>query len=297
MDQSTGSCFRRAGRALMAMIVLVLIGAQNIQAQDDEEKKLGWFFTAELSLVRTNGNSESSTIGFGGTARRVWERSALLFEGGGTQTQSTLKTRTAVGISPTDFDVVVDKTTKKTAQLYFVRGRYDYNISNRTFVFGGADWLRNIFAGIDSRFLVALGAGNRWVDSDRMRFDTDYGATYTFEENVVENPTLNTDFPGVRLAYNFWRQLTGSTEFTSVLISDWNFDNTSDIRLDFTNALPISISDRLAFKPALRLMWRNDPALTEMELFTPGGDPTGDKVFVPLEKLDSFFNVALVFKL
>ena len=78
---------------------------------------------------------------------------------------------------------------------------------------------------------------------------------------------------------------------------DWNLDNTDDIRVDFENSLPISISSKLAFKPSLRLLWRNAPALTEVPLERPDGTDTGDKVFVPLEELDTIFTVALVVKL
>ena len=60
--------------------------------------------------------------------------------------------------------------------------------------------------------------------------------------------------------------------------------------------LPIDISSVLAFKPSLRLLWRNDPALQLVPLFdSPGGTETG-AVFAPLNKLDSFFNLSLLFK-
>ena len=50
--------------------------------------------------------------------------------------------------------------TEKTAEFYFARGRYDYDFTRRFYGFGGVDWLRNQFSGIDSRFLIAIGAGN-----------------------------------------------------------------------------------------------------------------------------------------
>jgi putative salt-induced outer membrane protein YdiY len=275
----------------------LLAAASPALAQDGEdERKLGWFLTTEFTAVWTGGNSESSTFGLGFTARRLWERSELRFDAGGTQTESTLKTRTAVGTLD-DFEVREEKNTEKTAELFYARGRYDYNISQRVFAFGGADWLRNTFAGIDSRFLIAAGLGNTWADRDQIRFKTDYSATVTFQEDVVDNPFTNNSFPGVRLGYDLWWMLTGTTEFESVLIVDWNLDNTDDLRADFTNALPISISETLQFKPALQLLWRNDPSLTEVALVTPGGDPTGDTVLAPLEKLDTLFTVALVLKI
>jgi len=196
-----------------------------------------------------------------------------------------------------DFEVREVKNTEKTAELFYARGRYDYNFSKRFFALGGVDWLRNRFAGIESRFLVGLGVGNTWADNDNVRFKTNYSFTYTFQEDVIDNPFVKNDFPGVRLGYDFWIKLTASTEFTSELIVDWNLDNTDDVRLDFTNALPISISKKLLFKPKLQLLWRNDPALTEVELIDSSGMPTGEMVLTPLQKLDSFVSLALVVKI
>ena len=278
--------------AALALGALVSVGER---ASAQEEEKLGWFFTAELTYVLTAGNSQASTMGGDFTLRHVWERDELKFEGGAIRSQTTFTTRTAVGTEES-FQVNEVKNTETTAEAFYLRGRYDRKLSERFFLFGGADWLRNTFSGIDSRMLFALGAGNSWADNDRTRFRTDYSFTYTFQGDVVENPFVKTKFPGARLAYDFWWQLTESTEFTSVLISDWNLRDTDDIRLDFTNALPISISSNLAFKPSVQLLWRNTPSLTTVPLFdTPGGNETGT-VAVPLGKLDTFFRMALVVK-
>ena len=66
------------------------------------------------------------------------------------------------------------------------------------------------------------------------------------------------------------------------------------VHADFTNSLSIAINSMFAFKPSVQLVWRNDPALTQIDLFAANGTPTGEKVLVPLQKLDSFINLALV---
>ncbi|UCG50886.1 MAG: DUF481 domain-containing protein [Candidatus Latescibacterota bacterium] len=294
------SVFNKLCRVAILLIAgLALTGflfVPDVNAQEDT-KKYGWFFTAELASVWTSGNSETSTFGLGATTRRIWKSSGLKLELGGARTESSIKTRTAIGSSPDDYVLREVKRTEKTAELYFARGRYDYKISKYFLVFGGTDWLRNEFAGIESRFLVAAGAGNTWFDRDDMRLKTDYGVTYTFEEEVVENPFIKTDFPGARFGFDFWRKLTGTTEFLSTLVADWNLDNTDDFRIDFKNELPISVSTHLKFKPAIQLLWENEPALTEIELLTSGGVSTGEKVLVPLEDLDTLFTVSLVFEM
>ena len=59
----------------------------------------------------------------------------------------------------------------------------------------------------------------------------------------------------------------------------------------------MALSSRLALKPSLRLLWRNDPALKQVALFLPDGTETVQQVLVPLEKLDTYFTLALVVKL
>jgi hypothetical protein len=145
--------------------------------------------------------------------------------------------------------------------------------------------------------LIAAGVGNKWVDNDNVRFKTDYSFTYSFQKDVVENPITKTNFPGVRFAYDFWYNLTASTEFESIFIADWNLDNTKDARIDFTNSLPIKISEVFTLKPSLQLLWRNEPSLTAVDLFSSDGTSTGSTVLIPLKKLDSLFSLTLVVNL
>ncbi|MEJ2105261.1 MAG: DUF481 domain-containing protein [Ignavibacteriaceae bacterium] len=242
------------------------------------------------------GNSESFTFGLGTTLKHIWTNSELRFDLGGTQTQSTLTTRTAIGPDKNNFRVDEQSNTEKTAELYFARGRYDYSFSEYFYALGGIDWLRNRFAGIDSRTLIGVGIGNKWVDYENVRFKTDYSFTYTFQKDVVENPITKTNFPGVRFSYDFWYNLTSSTDFESIFIADWNLDNTKDVRIDFTNSLPIQISEIFTLKPSLQLLWRNDPALTAIDLINTQGTNLGT-VNVPLKKLDSLFSLTLVVNL
>lgn len=277
------------------LLIVLIVSSVNIYSQDDE-KKLGWFFEGKLAGLWTGGNSESFTIGLGATLKHIWTNSELRFDAGGTQTQSTLTTRTAVGTEES-FEVNEQSKTEKTAEIIFARGRYDYNFTENFYALGGIDWLRNRFAGIDSRTLIAAGVGNKWVDNNNVRFKTDYSFTYSFQSDVVENPFAKTNFPGVRFAYDFWYNLTSSTDFESIFIADWNLDNTKDVRIDFYNALPIKISEVFTLKPSLQLLWRNEPSLTEIDLFATDGTPVGSKVLTPLKNLDSLFSLTLVVSL
>lgn len=286
---------KRVVSHVVVVLVLFAAGSPGARAQDTE-KKYGWFFTSELTSVVTAGNSESNTFGLLATLRRALESSELKVSGGAIRTESALKTRTATG-TLADFQVFENEIREKTAESYYLRGRYSRDLTKLFGLFVGADWLRNPFAGTDSRLLLAAGAGNTWADSDRTRFKTGYSGTYTFEQDVVDNPFVSTNFAGVRVGYDYWRKLTASTELTSDFTLDWNLDNTDDVRVIFNVALPIAVSSKLAFKPSLNALWRNAPALTAVPLFDSGGVPTGETVLVPLEELDLMFTAALVVNL
>jgi putative salt-induced outer membrane protein YdiY len=278
------------GAAALTLLIVAPAAAQ------DDEKELGWAFEADLGSLWTGGNQETFTLALDATVDYVWPTSQFKFKAGGFSTESSLTTTTAIGTGPTDFEVFEETVTEKTAETYYAGGRYDYDLTEKFYLFGGADWLRNTFSGIESQFRFAVGAGNQWVDSDKVSFSTDYAVTYTLEDNVVENPDQNSDFPGLRFGYNLNWYLTTSTTFESTLAANWNLDNTDDIRVDWYAGLPVDISSVLALKPSLRLMWRNDPALEAVPLFdAPGGTQTGT-VLVPLKELDTYFNIALVFK-
>ncbi len=281
--------------SVICLTIAFAVTVAPASAQDGNEN-VGLHFTSELSTVSTFGNSESITLGLSTSLSHVWKNSELKFEGGGIRTESTIKTRTATGTAAS-FVVQDQKRTEKTAEAYYLRGRYDHNVSSDFFVFGGADWLRNTFAGIDSRLLFAAGAGNTWIDTDETNLKTSIGFTYTFQDDVFANPLLKMNFPGVRVGYGLRSKLSETTDFESSLVGDWNLDNMDDLRLNLVNAIAITINSKLALKPALKLLWQNDPSGTEVPLFDNAGVDLGQAVLVPLEKLDSFFTLSLVLRL
>lgn len=278
----------KTGGVALALAAGAVGLARPAAAQD--EKELGWFYTAELTFVLTAGNAEASTLGAGAGLRHVWQNAEFRLSGAGLRTESSTTTRTAVG-TLSDFDVNEQSTSQTTAENYYVRSRFDRSLSSRFFVFGGAGWERNTFAGFDNRWGFVAGAGNSWVDGERTRFRTDYGGTLTIQDDIVgESQT----FGGLRFSADFWQQLTSTTQFLSALIVDENLKETDDLRGDWTNSLLISISETLAFRTSLQLLWDNLPSLTSVPLEFPAGTPTGESVFVPLDELDTRFTVALV---
>ena len=274
-----------------AVLLLGLAAAFGVpaEAQGEEAAKLGWFDTAELSLFASSGNSEVQTIALRNTATRLWTDSSLEIAAGAARAETTSTSRVAVG-TVTDFTVNETSETALTAENYFLRGRYGRDISGKLFWSAGLGWDRNEFAGIANRIAGFGGVGHLWLDTESARFRTDYGVTHTDEEEVSG---FTNSFAGVRLSYDYWRQLNVSTRFASTLIVDENLDESSDYRADFTNSVSAAMSEKLALKASLQLLYDNQPALTDI-LLIQGDFIDGTRVLAELDNLDSILTVSLV---
>lgn len=276
-------------RSLGAITLLACALAQPAFGQDEAP----WTFSGQLTGVWATGNAESSTFGLGATVLHQKKSDELKLEVGGVRTDASKTTRRAVG-SAESYQIDENETRETTAETYFARLRYDRTITTGAVVFAGLDVLRNTFAGIDSRTLLAVGAGNVWIEREELRFKTDYGVTYTFQADVVHDPFLKSSFPGTRVSGELRWRLTATTRLESALVSDLNFSDTDDVRIDFRNSLPVAVSSAISLKPSLQLLWRNQPALRKVELFGTDGTDSGTDVTMPFEKLDTFFTLALV---
>lgn len=272
-------------RTVLATGLVVLMVSPTVLS-GQEERALGWSDVAELTFVLTAGNASSSTFGFKNTVDYLWEKASFKLSAGGVRAESATTTRTATGTLD-NYTISETTETRLTAENYFINGRFDRTLGETAFLYGGAGWDRNTFAGIQNRFEVVTGAGRSWFDEDARRFKTDLGLTYTIQKDVVEDPNADEAFFGLRGSYDYFRELTETTAMASVLVVDQNLNTTEDFRADWTNSISVAMSERLALKTSLQLLYDKSPALTSV--------PLGDShVLTPLGKVDTAFTVAIV---
>lgn len=273
--------------AFFGLIIPAMTAAQ------DNEPELGWHDVAEITFVLTEGNAKSNTLGGRNLLEHLWANARLSFDAGAIRTESTTVKKTAVGDSQ-EFRVAKQSDAEVTAENYYVRSRYDRDIGDRFFWFVGGGWDRNTFAGIENRYTGVGGIGNIWFESDISGFRTDYGVTFTSQDNVEG---ADDEFGGLRVGWDYWRQLTGNTRFDSVLLLDENLSEGSDFRTDFINSLAVSMSESLALKASYQLLFDNEPSGSLIPLVTLVGAPTETFVLAPLDEVDSLFTLALVIDL
>ena len=279
---------------LVSSVLCLLLTSVPAWPQDPPppEKKLGWQDKAELALVLTAGNSETSTFGFRNLLSRIWTDAELHFEVAGLRTETATITAMPVGTSADDFVLREESASALTAENYLARAKYDRTLRPRLFVFGTGGWDRNVFAGIENRYNAAGGVGNIWRDREDFRFRTDYGISVTHQIPTVGSEVT---FAGLRLSADLMRKLTASTTLTHLTIAEENLDDTDDFRLDSLTAVAVAMTDRLAIQLSLKFLFDNVPSFVEADLLsTVTGLPVGILVPVQADKLDTLVNVALV---
>jgi putative salt-induced outer membrane protein YdiY len=282
----------RQTRTAAALLGLLLAGAP-LRA-DEEKKEPGLYLTGDLGLLWTSGNSKSSSFGLKLDLARLWSKQAFRFSAGALR-QGSSPARIAVG-TPTEYELVVpDPNT--TAEEYFARAAYDRQITERLFYTLGGGWERRPFAGIENRWMGGAGLGYAFASGTPTDFRTILGLTYTKEDPVLEDPSLDDDFAGLRLTWELKQVVTSTTNLTHAFRFDQNLSESSDRRIDTDVALAVSISKTLALKAGFHLWFDNLPALEGLPLFDPSGLPTGLTVPVQLKKVDTQVSLALVVNL
>ena len=269
-------------------------------APTEDVNATGWTAKAGLSYVQTGGNSETSTLGLKFNTTYNWTRTYFTLVGGGVRSDSTLTDTFAVG-TPTAFELVENKTTQKTAENYFLDASLDHNITSRFYWGGGAGWLRNTFAGIDNRFAGRAGVGYIWTDpkSKGAQFKTGLYLTLTHQDLLVEDPTVDHTFVGLRFLADLTVPTSKSTTFVSRLGLDENLQTTDDLRMTWWNSLGVNMTDRFAIQLSLLSYYDNLPALREIPVYASvaSGLPVGGSIgtaLTPYGKWDTEFAVSLV---
>jgi hypothetical protein len=278
---------------VMATTCLTLARA----AEEKEEKKTGWFDTAELGYTLTTGNAETATFSFANTLTRLWENAKFDFKLGGLRAETTTVTRIAIGPDDSNFVESKSEDTSVNAEKYFAEAEYFRQIRERLYWNAGARWGRNRDAGIENRYSAYAGVGNLWWDRDDLKFNTSYNLSYTDQEDVIDDPTTEDSFPGFRLSWAYLNKFGQSTEYTQDFTINVSLDELDDYFWNMTNAVAVNMSKKLALKVSLLWLYNNIPALTTVDRFVappgPGDTPDGT-VEVELDKLDTIFTVALV---
>jgi len=277
----------RVARTVAIVAVMSAMLAAAPAFAQDAERQLGWKNATELGLVLTSGNSNTTNFNARNVFTYDWEQADLDWEFGILRASSD-DDRFALGTED-DFDIIEPDVEPDNQRIY-TNLRYLKNINPRFFWYTKLFAERDEPADIDYRFTPSGGAGNTWAKREGLTFLTGYGISYTAESLSLDGAS---DFAGYQLFYDFKMKPTDTTNIESNLTFDGSVETGSNFRFDWLNSVGVNISEKIALKTSLRLVYRNDPALEEIDLEDALGIVIGE-VVVPKKKLDMAFTTSLV---
>ena len=312
-------------RAIMLAVAFgVFLGASAQDVPTPPPKN--WSNETELSVVLTEGNSSTQTVGFKDTLVRRWtgSRAQLKLEALRTADSDDWFTQADPGLTwepgetPTGAtSTLVKPPSELDAENYFIEGRYDSAIGEELTWNAGASWDRNKDAGIESRYILFAGLGHLWWDSPDHKFLTSYGLSWTDRREETPDPEKDEKFAGLRLAMEYRKKFWTNCTFANETTTNMSLADTNDWSADMTNGLSVTMNKWLSLRVSLRWLYNHEPALEDVDQVAqvvvrdPDGIPgNGDEFFetvasggaeftfgetrVRREKLDQVFKTTLV---
>lgn len=254
----------------------------------------GWYSSTDLSFVMARGNSNTMNLGINADLTRQWLRTAWRNNGSFVRSDVAEPTQTATG-TPGDFTVEPGPSVTKSERLFF-SSNLERRVTERFFWNVAGNVERDVFAGLEYRTSGAAGVGYLWQKPDNSSlFRAGIAATYTAQEEVVDDPDTEEQFFGVRLTLDGEKRFGDRLQntFTSNLIADENLQDTDDLRFNWQNALAVAMNQRLALKFGVGLLYDNQPSLLEVPLLTVNGVETG-QVVARAKELDIAVTASIV---
>lgn len=275
------------GVLMASAAVLIPVGhACGQDTEDDSERN--WSNSSQLSWVVSTGNSDSNSFSVRNVYEYEWTRAEFYWEAGVLRASSANDTF-ATGTED-DFEVVTP-APKIDHNRWFSKVRYFRVLKDRFFWYVSYDSSRDPPSNVNIQLIGSGGVGTDWYDREGLVFRTAYGLNYTSEDLDLEGAN---NFGGYRLFYRLEVGASESTTLVSELTFDGSFETADDLRVDSLNSASVSISDALALKASLRLLYRNIPALDDIDLRDPESGVVVGEVVVPKQKLDTTLSMSLV---
>jgi Protein of unknown function, DUF481 len=294
----------RIAWSLSALLILAPPATAQESASPPPKKK-PWTNDTELSVVATQGNSDTLTVGL----KNRYETPTGKLDKGNVRfkVEATLSSKaddrfviaSAVPGQPVDpLDpcgspgascVTVEPSPDDSIERYLFEGHYDRKLRERAVWNAGASWDRNLTdgSGVESRMIGFAGLGHVWWDREDLKFSTNYSLSYTDRRETTPDPEKNDQFTGVRFDWSYKNDWTKSktVTYTNTWTINASLRDSSDFGFDMTNGIGVSMTERVALQVSLQWLYNNFPPLETVDLDCANPDPSDPRTTVPCNLL------------
>ncbi len=212
-----------------------------------------WTGSADVGLSLTSGNSDTRSFTLGARATRETTRDKI-----GVYANAIQASNSTSGTSVT------------TAEAVWFGGRYDVNVSRKTFVFGSADFEYDKPQQLDFRTVFGAGFGYRAIRNEKTALDVFGGGAFNreyFSDGTRRNSAEA--LIGEELRY----KLASRTDLEQRFVLYPNLSRTGSFRATFDATVVTQISDWLGWQVSVGDRFNSDPLAGSEKndfLFTTG---------------------------
>lgn len=228
---------------VVLMVLSLAVTAAAEEGGGEEAPPSPWASSLGLAYLATSGNSDTTTFGLDFKMERA---------------------PTPWGVEIIAVFTRADESSVKTAERYYVGIRGKRALSERLELFAGVRGEKDVFAGIDPRYLVEGGVIFRALVGPKHLLSFDLGATWTDETQVMtlEDGTeveTGIDYLGAVAGLSYEWKISDTASFVERLVYYPNFDNSDDWRITSDTSLTAAVNSWLAVKLGYELRFRNEP--------------------------------------
>jgi putative salt-induced outer membrane protein len=215
-------------------VTVLLVIFAFVTGSDAAEKR--WSDEAELSFVDTGGNTDVVSLSarnllkyiFTDKLEGAWKLGALYGETDG----------------------------EKNAESYFTELRLDYLFTERFYSYASGGWVKDKFAGIDSRYYLGPGVGYKFLTGPKHFFLGEAGLNYVTEEYTDDT---DQDYLQGRAFAKYEYAFTEKNKFSQSLEYLYDFDDSENYNVNSETALISALSDYLSLKASYVVKYDNKP--------------------------------------
>lgn len=229
-----------------AALLLMMPMAASPGAWADESVQDGkWRGSGTASLSYASGNTRSSSLALAADAARQTQddKLSLYAQALGSRAETTVN-----GVA----------STNTTANQWKAGARYDRNMTEAAFGFGGLDFSHDQIQLLSLRSVVSAGVGYHMVKTAETQWDLLGGASYRADQysnpGVVINSRTRTSFNATELLLGeeSTSKLSASTTFKQRLVVSPNMSSDRGMLATFDANLMVAMSETLSLKISLQ---------------------------------------------
>jgi putative salt-induced outer membrane protein len=230
-DLTKKEVFMKRLRWLIISLLICLVSA-GVYAEEEKQ----WADQAELTFVDTGGNTDVTSLAAKNLLKYSFSEDLV-----GSWKLAALYGKT---------DGV------KTAENYATEFRMDYAYTDQIYLAGIGGWLKDKFAGIDSRYYIGPAIGYKYLTGPKHFVTGEAGLNYVMEEYTDD--TDNSYLQG-RLFGLYEYAFTKKNRFSQSLEFLYDFSDSDNYNINSETAVISALSDSFSLKASYLVKYDNEP--------------------------------------